>query len=385
MATLKQEHFRFRTDVGAVDGTPAWGAAEDAAIGAFTPNDAPFRLRVSISNFAASDAASQPYELYLSKNGAGFAAITTSSTGGVKSSSAASSDSDNTILRVPRLTTPVRPLITYVGPGDIIGSALAWYGLRAYNADYAAGGTSPAIDIVDSGGTNQTTINILATGALDGSTLDAWITAHGTASIKKCYDQSGNGVHLTQSTVVNMPTIVQNGLGSFSVVKIDYNAGGATGQKLTSAATITQAQPFHGSVVANRFLVDTGGGRGVLSTSSAIAFLSWANAINTARLNDAGGAHNFDVTQTDGAWHAFQSVFNGASPNSIGVVDGSVTTGTFNTTGLAGDTIQLGSLSGNPCVSYFAEGGIWGGAAWGTGAGGTAQLMNTNQHNYWGF
>jgi hypothetical protein len=116
--SLKQEHARFRTDTGAVDATPTWGAAEDSE--AFSPPSVPFRFRASISDFSVNAAESQPYELYASKNGGAYSPITTSSTGGVKAASA-SSDADNTILRTPHLTVPFAvssDSIAFVGAAD---------------------------------------------------------------------------------------------------------------------------------------------------------------------------------------------------------------------------------------------------------------------------
>lgn len=99
-----QRHFRFRTDTGAADATPTWGANEDS--NTFTPGTSPFRLRFSIENPTHVATGSLPYEIYLSKNGGAYAAITTSSTNGLKSADAGS-DADNTSIFIPRLTTPV--------------------------------------------------------------------------------------------------------------------------------------------------------------------------------------------------------------------------------------------------------------------------------------
>lgn len=94
---LTQTHFRFRTDGNAVDATPTWGADEDAS-----PNPAttPLRLRLGVQSTAA---ATGEFEIYAQKNAGSYAAITTSATGGIQSYDA-SSDADNTILRVPRLS-----------------------------------------------------------------------------------------------------------------------------------------------------------------------------------------------------------------------------------------------------------------------------------------
>jgi hypothetical protein len=100
---LRQRHFRFRTDTGAVDATPTWGAAEDAN---YVPGSAAFRLRFSIENPDAEATGSLPFQIYVSKNGGAYAAVTTSSTNGIKSIDAGS-DADNTTIVIPRLTTPI--------------------------------------------------------------------------------------------------------------------------------------------------------------------------------------------------------------------------------------------------------------------------------------
>jgi hypothetical protein len=100
---LRQRHFRFRTDTGAVDATPTWGAAEDAN---YVPGSAAFRLRFSIENPDAEATGSLPFQIYVSKNGGAYAPVTTSSTNGIKSIDAGS-DADNTTIVIPRLTIPV--------------------------------------------------------------------------------------------------------------------------------------------------------------------------------------------------------------------------------------------------------------------------------------
>lgn len=98
--TLTQTHFRFRTDGNAVDATPSWDADEDASP---SPATTPFRLR---SGLYGTSAASGEFELYAQKNSGSYAAITTSATDGIQSYDA-SSDADDTALRVPRLTLSV--------------------------------------------------------------------------------------------------------------------------------------------------------------------------------------------------------------------------------------------------------------------------------------
>jgi hypothetical protein len=76
------------------------------------------------------------------------------------------------------ITPPFSPSVTpppvsYVGPGDIVSGATAWYGLRAYNAAYAAGANN-AINIRRASDNTTTNIVILANGKLDIATANTF-------------------------------------------------------------------------------------------------------------------------------------------------------------------------------------------------------------------
>ncbi len=77
--TLVQSHYRIRTDsTAAQGGTPVWAAALDTpapiAIGTS------FRIRVSVSSTGTTANTSNPFQIYCSRNGGAYAAITTSGT-----------------------------------------------------------------------------------------------------------------------------------------------------------------------------------------------------------------------------------------------------------------------------------------------------------------
>lgn len=97
--TLDQVHYRFRTDAGAVDAAPTWGAAQDTT---YQPGIANFRLRVAIENSSGAAQGPSSYQLQVSKNGGAYAPITTSSSN-VQAVNG-SSDPDGTIIKVPQLT-----------------------------------------------------------------------------------------------------------------------------------------------------------------------------------------------------------------------------------------------------------------------------------------
>lgn len=116
MTDLRQRHYRFRTDALAVDGTPTWGAAEDTD---YDPGANNFRLRIGVTNALSSATGSIPWQIYSSKNGGAYAAVTTASTGGVRSVDA-SSDSDDAIITIPRLSlAPIAAPATTFDPDTL--------------------------------------------------------------------------------------------------------------------------------------------------------------------------------------------------------------------------------------------------------------------------
>jgi hypothetical protein len=70
---------------------------------------------------------------------------------------------------------------TYTGPGDIVSSATAWYGLRAYNAAYATGSNN-AVNVRRASDNGTQNIVILSTGALDIATANTFAGTDATAS-----------------------------------------------------------------------------------------------------------------------------------------------------------------------------------------------------------
>ncbi len=100
-SVIVQGHYRFRTDAGGVDAAPTWGAAEDTT---YLPDvNATFRLRFVLSNTGGNATDADLWQIYASKNGGAYAAVTTS-TASVKSADAGSS-ADNTSLTTQRLTS----------------------------------------------------------------------------------------------------------------------------------------------------------------------------------------------------------------------------------------------------------------------------------------
>lgn len=257
---------------------------------------------------------------------------------------------------------------SYIGPGDVISGAYAWYGLRAYNAAYATG-SNPALDIVDQAGANALTVNILSTGRLDVASISSWVTANSVTTIKvtRMYDQSGNSRHLNQSTLTNMPVLNLTGFGSLPAIVVD---GTVPQHMSTDPGAIAQNQPLTYSFV---YLY---GGR------DGEAFAHMGTFINTVSggFKVRAGNNPSASTAANGSWHACQGVVNTTS--SATYIDGSSTTGISSGSNNANDRIRFALLVDfqYPSLS-MAEFGLWGSAFNATQAGN----MNTNQHGSSGY
>jgi hypothetical protein len=245
-----------------------------------------------------------------------------------------------------------------------MSGADVWWGLRGYNASYAAPGTNPAIDIVKtSDGTSQGTINILSDGTLDVAT----ITALGFGvSISKWYDQTGGGRHLLQATLANMPLVVLNFLG----VRPTANFPG--GHTVSSSLNYTNTQPFNSSWVGQN-----DSGPGSLENGTQNALLGWANT-DIAEVNM--GSAGMQVASTHGVLRAFNATAN--STNSFLNIDGTDNgPGNAGTNVFDGTNIVMGLRAGSAATFHICEWGIWPGPAWTQTQRGNIQA---NQKPYWG-
>lgn len=266
---------------------------------------------------------------------------------------------------MPLLTTlsGVFPAVTasYTGPGDIVSGAFAWYGLRGYNAAY----TGHAIRIVDSGGSNATDIDILSGGSLDTATLTTWIGTHGTASVTKVYDQSGNSRDMSNATVAQMPTL--NTTGVLSLI-----AGNGT---FPASANVTLSQAFSGSFVANRPVDGSGGvtaffingnvGSGFNFQHATPGYIGFGFTLNVHH----SGAY------TPGTYVPVQYLANGAS--SAIYYTGSSETVDPGSAGWAGDPLML--WTNNADAIRLTEAGLWSGDK-----SANFSALETNQKSYWG-
>jgi hypothetical protein len=262
----------------------------------------------------------------------------------------------------------------YSGPGDVVSSAVAWWGLRGYNAAYATG-SNPAVDLQDQAGANPITINILSNGKLDVASINTWVTAHSVTTIKvaKVYDQTGNAHHLTQVTLALMPALTLNALGTNPALT------GNNSVNMIGGALTIQAQPFTFSSVAKN---TSSGTQGALFSDVSGNFegvFNFSGSANTVAIFAGAGPNSF--TASDASTHAMQFVFNGASSDMN--VDGTQNTNSAGTGSVAAsDQIRLfQGVAGGLFTGFEYELGYWASAF------STTQSSNvsSNQHAYWGF
>lgn len=221
------------------------------------------------------------------------------------------------------------PLTTYVGPGDVIPGATAWYGLRGYSSGIAGTGNVPAITVRRASNNALANIVILTTGALDIATANGFagtdavctgtaaasttisftgctstptagdtltstggtgaftqpvyiascgsftggagsctlntaqtvtgvtVTAQIALLVTKIFDQSGNGVHLTQSTNATQPQLLPSCLNGLPCLY--FNGSQMLVNATTCAAT---GQPWFAATVATSLSNNQGGTAG---------------------------------------------------------------------------------------------------------------------------
>ena len=361
---------------------PAWGTSASHA------------LALTYSG-SLSGTAGTPYTLTLIANG-GLAPYTYSETGtlpngltlnsstGVLSGTPTNNgsfpitftvtDAKSAVANLP-LTLTIA-VDAYVGPGDVVSGASFWWGLRGYNAAYAAG-SNKAINVRRDSDNATRDIVILPTGALDVATATTF-AASANLFVTKLYDQTGNGNDISQATAAAQPKLIFNFIGSLPGIQLN----GSMYMTVTRGADI--GIPVTMVNVAER----TGGTGAVtylfvyLGPSSHYIDGGWESAANTSFIAEFGQA-NQDLTAADNAPHVFQHLYNFVS--SAIAVDATNRTGidfpgqygAFASTVLfAGNTSGGSAMTGN-----WTEGGLWPIAF----SSPNNTNMYANAHTYWGF
>lgn len=259
---------------------------------------------------------------------------------------------------------------SYSGPGDIVASAASWWGLRGYSAAYSTG-SNPAADVVDAAtGLITTTVNILSNGNLD----EATVLGLGYAvKVKKLYDQSGNGQHLTQATLAAMPALTANAIGSLPGMTF------AGAQELTNATFpgFTQNQPVTISTVIKRTGTFTTENDWFVTSTGGFFVAGFLNSANTV-FTYAGGGVSSVGSIADNSFHAIQSVFNNAGQSVIYVDGVNTNVSSAGANPVSGPLTVGGS---NFLTGVLMEIGDWGVAF----SGANNSAMDANQRSYWGF
>lgn len=262
-------------------------------------------------------------------------------------------------------------VVSYTGPGDVVSGAKGWWGLRAYNAAYATGSNN-AINIRRASDNSTSNIAILSNGNFDVATATTFC-ASTSCFVTESFDQTGNGVNLSQGTASVQPQLIFNCLGSLPCMKF------AGGQSMGQGTVTALIQPISTSLVAirtgitfsNDVYVGAHGGGGDLGIRDG------RTSSNTWQLY-AGTGVNFTVS--DNSAHAAQAVFNGAS-------------GAFNLDGTDNTSQNFGSNASQTVIGIVGEdalavanvkimeGGVWNNTGF-TSSNRTS--LCHNQFTYWG-
>ena len=255
----------------------------------------------------------------------------------------------------------------YVGPGDIVSGATAWYGLRAYSNAVAATGTQKAINIRRASDNTTKDILIRKSGNLDTPTAVTFC-ASTTCYITEWYDQTGNGWNVTQSTNADQPQLV------FGCLNGNPCISSGSSQLLTYASNIT---PTSGTMSFSAVAYQ--------ASASSFYIIRWAGsndnnyfgAINANTWRLVGGAsNNFYATASTGAWHAGQAVMNGAS--SVQNIDGTETTGSA-VGNFASNPLNIAQNGGS--IGEITEVGAWVSTVFTSS---NRSILCHNQYLYWG-
>jgi hypothetical protein len=253
------------------------------------------------------------------------------------------------------VAVPLPP--AYEGPGDIVASAAAWWGLRAYS-DATIG--DAAVRLRRSSDNAEQNFATIADGGLD---LAAISTFKGAANlfVVNLFDQTGNARHFEQTTAASQPALILSGIGSLPIVRF------STGSEFMYTGVDFGAQPFTHSFVCKRT-----SGLSLIGTTGAQVYTGY----KTNEIFMAAGAGEIGVTVTGGIYHAVQAVYSGVSSDlNVNGSANSVSPGTnahvtafqFNT------NFDL--------VADVAELGVWSVAF----SSGQSSSMSSNQRTYWGF
>lgn len=274
----------------------------------------------------------------------------------------------------PNVGASVNCSALYQGPGDIIPTATAFYGLRAYTAAIAAAGTQKLINVHRTSDSETCDVLVAANGGMgltancsgadSGKAVAVWLNAT-TGTVATWYDQSGNADNTTQATVINQATLTLSCLGSAPCLTV-------AGSAFMSATGASIAQPLSMTAVAERTAGFTAQAQ-ILEGGNGIFFNGTANTIGEFFGTSVTAAGN------DSSERGMVFSVNGAS--SAIYIDGTSTAVSPGALALSGPFLFFGnSISAATLTGNVAELGIWPVAFTATQAGN----MCHNQRLYFG-
>jgi len=261
----------------------------------------------------------------------------------------------------------------YVGPGDLVSGALAWYGLRAYSAGSIG---SNAVRLRRDSDNAEQDFVTLADGSLDVASIT---TFKGAANLKivTLYDQAGSARDATNGTAAEQPALILSGLGALPIIRWTL----ASSQQLSFGSFPAQSQPYTLHMLVDITDTTTATQKTPLFVGVVLFGVDGGFGGNSVGLYD-GGTGFFTTSFTHSVWQSFSGVVNGASTDIN--VNGTSHTGAFgNSTGNSSGFLVLGGGGGvgNPIGGDSLEFGIW------PSAFSTSQslALYNNQQAYWGF
>lgn len=273
----------------------------------------------------------------------------------------------------------------YTGPGDLgVGTAYAWWGLRAYNAAYATAG-SPAIVLCTPADATCDTIDVASNGSLAPGLITT-LGCNNTTTIcliKEWFDQSGSSncsgaCNVSQTTYTQQAELFVPGAGNGCPQTTDYCAVFAPNDYYDSAnVASTQAQPI------SLYAVDIRTGAFTSIThmlyQDGLDF-GWNGSANTGRLY-ANGSAAATATISDSSWHVEAGLASGTSTylEIDGVAGSTANSGTMGITSSNPFIISSNEVSGY-LTGKFVEGGYWA-TSWSSG---NFTSICHNAYAYWG-
>lgn len=266
----------------------------------------------------------------------------------------------------------------YQGPGDLLGGATAWYGLRAYNSVYAKAGGQLArlhrlsddqqcdINSASNGGfgvtgnCDQVAANGLGVTAFCGATTCVIVAMYDQTIGNKC---SAASCDLRQTIVSSQPTLMLNCLGTLPCVKL------VGVQQFSTVKAFAQAQPFTVVVAADNQGVNLAETLAANGNEVQLGF----NAFSAGDIYVTAGTLDHLTGYPSNKMLTFQFVANDpSSVLSVNSSDNSVTVGSNN----FATSLNFGAMTG-----LFIEGGIWS-----TPFSNVQRVaMDSNIRTYWGF